>query len=411
MEIISFVGSSAAVKKTSSGNFSIPRLANNVAKNRIINSSKKVVPSSSYTGFAPSLASQPAIAIALDKAYTKTERQFTFVGITKILSVIAFFSVLVTVPYSIFNLLSFAENHTVPLIFDASSNYEYEALSGAMSRFAINGFSDKVDANGNVLADDGSILTAQSVGIGEAVTFQTYTVRAGDSISTISRKFGLSNISTLIAVNDITNVRTLRSGQKLRIPSVDGLVYKVQAGDTLNSLSVKYHVSVEEILDANDLSTEILAKGSELFIPGAKMDAGDLKKAMGELFSYPILANWRLTSKFGPRKDPFTGVASNHTGIDMACPTGTPIRAAMSGTVAYAGWSNIFGNYIIINHGNGYQSLYGHMSQTLAKKGQLVDHNTKIGLVGSTGYSTGPHLHFTVYKNGNLVDPLTLLKR
>ena len=411
MEIISFVGSSAAVKKTSSGNFSIPRLTKNVAQNRIINSSKGVVSSSSYNGFAPSLSSQPAIAIALDKAYAKTERQFTFVGITKIFSIMVLFAVFVTVPYTIFNLLAFWENHTAPLVFDASSNYEYEALSGAMSRFAMVGLSDKVDANGNVLADDGSILTAQSVGVGESVTFQTYTVRAGDSISTISRKFGLSNISTLIAVNDISNVRTLRSGQKLRIPSVDGLVYKVQAGDTLNSLSVKYHVSVEEILDANDLSTETLSTGTELFIPGAKMDSTELKKAMGELFSYPILASWRLTSKFGPRKDPFTGVASNHTGIDMACPTGTPIRAAMSGIVAYVGWSNIFGNYIIINHGNGYQSLYGHMSQTIAKKGQAVDHNTKIGLVGSTGYSTGPHLHFTIYKNGNLVDPLSLLKR
>lgn len=411
MEIISFVGSSAAVKKSSSGSFTIPRLTKNVAKNRVLNSSKGAVSSSSYTGFAPSLASQPAIAIALDKAYSKTERQFTFVGITKILSILVFFAVFVLVPYTIFNLLSFVENHTAPLVLDSSSNYEFEALSGAMSRFAMVGLSDRVDENGNVLAEDGSVLTAQSVGIGEAVTFQTYTVRAGDSISTISRKFGLSNISTLIAVNDISNVRTLRSGQKLRIPSVDGLVYKVQAGDTLNSLSVKYHVSVEEILDANDLSSESLSKGSELFIPGAKMDASELKKAMGELFSYPITASWRLTSKFGPRKDPFTGVASNHTGIDMACPTGTPIKAAMSGKVVYVGWSNIFGNYVIINHGNGYQSLYGHMSQTLAKKGQEVDHNTKIGLVGSTGYSTGPHLHFTVYKNGNLVDPLSLLKK
>ena len=95
----------------------------------------------------------------------------------------------------------------------------------------------------------------------------------------------------------------------------------------------------------------------------------------------------------------------------MACATGTPIRASMSGKVAYVGWSNIFGNYVIINHANGYQTLYGHMSKTLAKKGQVVDQSTKIGLVGSTGYSTGPHLHFTVYKNGNLVDPMSLIKR
>ena len=271
--------------------------------------------------------------------------------------------------------------------------------------------SDNFDENGNVLSADGSVLTTASVGIGEKVTFQTYTVKSGDSISTISRKFGLSNISTLIAVNDISNVRTLRSGQKLKIPSMDGLVYNVQSGDSLNSLSVKYHVSVEEILDANDLTSEKLTKGMSLFIPGAKMDAMSLKKAMGELFVYPIVSGWRLTSRFGPRKDPFTGVASSHTGIDMACATGTPIRASMSGKVAYVGWSNIFGNYVIINHANGYQTLYGHMSKTLAKKGQIVDQSTKIGFVGSTGYSTGPHLHFTVYKNGNLVDPMSLIKR
>ena len=393
MEIISFVGSSSAVKKSySSSNFNFPRFPK---------VQKKI----------PARQSQN-IVMALDKAYSKTERQFTFAGISKILSIFVLFAVIMIVPYTIFNLLSFIETHTTSLVFDSNSNYEYEALSGAMSRFAMyDTLSDNVDENGNVLSEDGSVLTAASVGIGEKVTFQNYTVKAGDSISTISRKFGLSNISTLIAVNDISNVRTLRSGQKLKIPSTDGLVYKVQAGDSLNSLSVKYQVSVEEILDANDLSSENLSKGAELFIPGAKMEMSQLRKAMGELFSYPIKAAWRLTSRFGPRQDPFTGVASNHTGIDMACPTGTPIRAAMSGKVAYVGWSNVFGNYVIINHGNGYQTLYGHMTQALVKKGQNVDQSTKIGLVGSTGYSTGPHLHFTVYKNGNLVDPMTLLKK
>ncbi|MBR4448746.1 MAG: M23 family metallopeptidase, partial [Treponema sp.] len=87
------------------------------------------------------------------------------------------------------------------------------------------------------------------------------------------------------------------------------------------------------------------------------------------------------------------------------------IYSAMSGKVVYVGWSNIFGNYVIINHGNGYQSLYGHMSKTLCRTGKTVAQGEKIGLVGSTGYSTGPHLHFTVYKNGKLVDPMTLLKR
>ncbi|MBO6218456.1 MAG: M23 family metallopeptidase [Treponema sp.] len=396
MEIISFVGASSAVKKSSpSFSFTLPRFSKKAKK---------------LAGRQLSLA--PSFSVILPRTASKTEKQFAIAGLAKIFSMLALGLVLVTVPFTVFNALSFYDSHLTSIPLDFSSDYEFEALNSAMSRFAMDGIlTDNIDENGNVLSDDGSVLSASGIRIGEAVTFQTYTVKAGDSISTISRKFGLSNISTLIAVNDISNVRTLRSGQKLKIPSTDGLVYKVQSGDSLNALSVKYHVSVEEILDANDLDSDTLSKGMELFIPGAKMDATSLKKAMGELFVYPITASWRLTSRFGPRKDPFTGVASSHTGIDLACPTGTPIRAAMSGTVVYAGWSNVFGNYVIINHGNGYQTLYGHMSKIIAKKGQAVDSSTKIGLVGSTGYSTGPHLHFTVYKNGKLVDPLTLLKR
>ena len=287
---------------------------------------------------------------------------------------------------------------------------EVEILNGVMARFAMERSDDAIDEDGNVLADNGAILTASSVGLGIPVSFSTYKVKSGDTISSIAIKFGLGNISTLIAVNEINNVRTLRAGQILKIPNQDGITYSVFAGDSLNSLSVKFGVSVEEILDVNDLSERELTVGQELFIPGAKMDSVSLRRAMGELFMYPIESGWRLTSLFGKRADPFTGVASNHTGIDMACPTGTPIRAAMSGKVVYVGWSNIFGNYAIINHDGGYQTLYGHMSKTLCKSGQFVSQGTRIGLVGSTGYSTGPHLHFTVYKNGALVDPLTLLK-
>lgn len=386
MEIISFVGTSPALrKKTSDFNISLPR-------------------------FKRSSSPKREAVVALPRA-SKTERQFQKAGIAKIFSSLAFLAVILIVPFTIFNILYFFENNTTRLSFSPDYNFELDALNSAMSRFAMDSLYENVDENGYVLSDDGKILTPASVGLGEAVTFKTYTVKSGDSITTISRKFGLSNISTLIAVNNISNVRTLRSGQKLKIPSIDGLLHTVGSGDSLNSLSVKYHVSVEEILDANDLASDTLSKGMELFIPGAKMDSTSLKKAMGELFVSPITAKWRLTSYFGPRKDPFTGVASNHTGIDMACPTGTPIRSAMSGKVVYAGWSNIFGNYVIVSHGNGYQTLYGHMSKILAKKGQQVDQNTKIGLVGSTGYSTGPHLHFTVYKNGKLVDPLTLFKR
>lgn len=317
---------------------------------------------------------------------------------------------IVAVPAGICKAVNYYSSFAAPVEF-ASLDTELSNLDSLMNKFAMENDSDLFDENGNVLLEDGTVLTASSLGIGQSVSYQTYKVKNGESISTISRKFGLTNISTLIAVNGIDNVRTLREGQKLKIPSMDGLIHRVKKGESLTGISSKYNVSLEKLCDTNDLSTQVLFAGQELFIPGARLDSSELKKAMGELFANPISASYRLSSRFGPRKDPFTGVASNHTGIDMACPKGTPISATMSGKVVYVGWSNVFGNYVIINHGNGYQSLYGHMSKATCKTGQTVNQGTKIGLVGSTGYSTGNHLHFTVYKNGKLVDPLSLIKR
>lgn len=324
------------------------------------------------------------------------------------LAVTLFLAVLV--PYGAVKAVSYFNSIAAPVEFTNQAG-ELEFLDSLMSKFAMAENDYSFDENGNVILEDGTILKPSAAGVGKTVTFQTYTVKSGESISTITRKFGLSNISTLIALNGISNVKSLREGQKIKIPSLDGLVHKVGRGESLTGISGKYHVSVEELCDANDLSTQVLKQGQEIFIPGARMSASELKKAMGELFANPIKAKYRLTSYFGPRKDPFTGVASNHTGIDMACPTGTPIGAMMSGTVVVAGFSSIYGKYVVISHGNGYQSLYGHMSKINVKKGAKVDQGQKIGLVGNTGYSTGPHLHLTVYKNGKLTDPLTLIKR
>lgn len=131
---------------------------------------------------------------------------------------------------------------------------------------------------------------------------------------------------------------------------------------------------------------------------------------MKEEFINPLKdAKFYLTSQFGPRIDPISRVRKNHNGIDMATPTGTPVYAVKSGVVEVAGWHNQYGNYVIIRHEGNYKSLYAHMSRILTAKGEKVDQGEKIGLVGTTGYSTGPHLHLTMYRNGNLIDPLTVV--
>lgn len=300
--------------------------------------------------------------------------------------------------------------HNTAGIVSLQNNYESEMkmLTTLMNNLALEN-STEYSSDGTLVGNEISEKEMEKL-FRQPVTFQTYKVQSGDSISSITKKFGLSNISTLIAVNDIDNVRQLRAGQKLKIPSIDGLYYTVQNGNTLQGISTKYGVTMEDLLDVNELESSELSVGQVIFVPGAKLDSKTLSQAMGELFKNPLNVRYRLSSHFGPRADPFTGAKSNHTGIDMACPTGSPILATASGTITYSGTSPVFGYYVIINHGNGYQSLYGHMSKILVKKGQWVSQGTRIGLVGSTGYSTGPHLHFTVFKNGKLVDPLTLIK-
>ncbi|GMO40383.1 MAG: hypothetical protein Pg6C_01190 [Treponemataceae bacterium] len=289
---------------------------------------------------------------------------------------------------------------------DAHLLRQMEALDTAMAQFVMprdNG----VDADGTLAnsAPLGAIPYTQPV------TFKEYTVKNGETISNITRQFNLTNISTLISVNDIQNARLIRAGQTLSIPSIDGIVYTVKQGDSLAGISAKYNVAVEDILDVNNLDSTVITANAKLFLPGVHFDADSLKKALGELFASPLSVVWRLSSGFGPRPDPFTGVRSQHTGIDMVAPLGTSVLASMSGTVAVASYSSIYGNYVIINHGNGYQTLYGHMQKILVQKGISVSQGSKVGTVGSTGYSTGPHLHFTVYKNGSLINPLTVLRK
>ena len=129
-------------------------------------------------------------------------------------------------------------------------------------------------------------------------------------------------------------------------------------------------------------------------------------------FCSPIGENWRnvVTSEFGYRRDPFTGERRGHSGMDLAVPTGTSVRAALPGTVTVSTYNQGgYGYYVMIDHGNGLSTLYGHNSQLLARVGQTVEAGDVIALSGSTGRSTGPHLHFEVRINGERTNPRSYL--
>ncbi|MDR0569190.1 MAG: M23 family metallopeptidase [Spirochaetaceae bacterium] len=242
----------------------------------------------------------------------------------------------------------------------------------------------------------------------ELLLYTSYTIQNGDTISTMAQKFGL-NQDTIISVNGITNTRTLRVGQELRIPNQDGILYRVQNSDVLASIAAKFETEKKSIQTANELFSDKISSGTSVFIPGAKLDLTELHEINGDLFAWPVRG--RITSNYGYRVSPFTGQGRQfHSGMDIAVPMGTPIKAAMSGRVAIAGYDNTYGNYVVISHHSGYRTLYGHMKIIRTKAGAYVETGERIGDAGSTGLSTGPHLHFTVYKNGVTVNPRQLLK-
>ncbi len=132
---------------------------------------------------------------------------------------------------------------------------------------------------------------------------------------------------------------------------------------------------------------------------------------VGGTFQWPLpAANNVITCKYGMRTHPVTKKYKLHTGIDLRCSTGTNVYAANAGTVTTSGYSSAWGNYIIISHGGGVTTLYAHLSKRLVSKGETVKRGKVIGRSGNTGYSTGPHLHFEINKNGQSYNPLTEFK-
>ena len=238
--------------------------------------------------------------------------------------------------------------------------------------------------------------------------FETHRVQRGDVIGNLARSYGL-NEDTILSVNNIRNSRLLQIGQVLRIPNQDGIMSTVDVSDTLETIAERYGSDAEAIRIANQLFSEAATPGTTLFIPGGRLSWMERQEINGDLFMWPVAG--RITSGFGWRPDPFGSSRREfHNGIDIAARMGTPIRASMAGRVSVAGWDNVMGNFVIITHARGYRTLYAHMSRIRVRQGAYVGAGQHIGDVGSTGRSTGPHLHFSVFRHGTLVNPRTVLR-
>jgi murein DD-endopeptidase MepM/ murein hydrolase activator NlpD len=242
-----------------------------------------------------------------------------------------------------------------------------------------------------------------------------YKVLGGDTLSNISKKFDVS-VDTIKWANDLKS-ESIKPNDVLKIPPGTGVVYKVNSGDNIYNIAKKYHVDAQKIVnfpfnDFADLDTFALTPGQTLFVPDGTIE--EAKPATtGGFFAGNIKAGARGSSNF---IWPTGGLITQypiwyHMALDIANPSLPPVLASDTGTVVYAGCiSTGYGCHVIIDHGNGYQSLYGHLSQILTSPGASVSQGQQIGVMGSTGRSTGPHLHFEIRSGGTQLNPLNFLK-
>lgn len=250
--------------------------------------------------------------------------------------------------------------------------------------------------------------------------FETYRVERGDTPSEIAYQFGIKT-ETLLGGNPFLSQESslMQPGMDLIILPLDGVLHDVQQGDTVESISAQYGIPVEDIISYEPNNLEFpfrLYPDTQILVPGAiaevfvwtppslsSVSGGTSREGSGVApaivgtgtFVYPVSSR-NFTQRFW----------YGHPGIDIALAEGSGVFAADTGTVTFAGW-NIYGygNLIVINHGNGYETFYGHLSSINVFPGQIVYQGNVIGAVGNTGNSSGPHIHFEIRTSGNQDDP------
>ncbi|MBC8231269.1 M23 family metallopeptidase [bacterium] len=238
---------------------------------------------------------------------------------------------------------------------------------------------------------------------------QTYRAKEGDNLWDIAKEYKL-DWYTILSVNKLEDANDISIGQELKIPNQDGVLHPVQAGETLEDIALKYDVQMNQIVGANQIiNRNQMFPGSEIFIPGAQITPKyqrKLAKDRGITSDFIIPLKGGIVSKFGYRIHPISRKRAFHKGVDIDAKYGVPIKAAMNGKVIFSGWMGGYGKLVVIKHTNGWVTRYAHNSKILVAEGQHVITGQKIAKVGSTGRSTGNHLHFETWKDGKLVNPL-----
>ncbi len=283
------------------------------------------------------------------------------------------------------------------------------------------------EALGSVSASllGGSSLSAANLGASDASIAPrseiiTYTVESGDTLSSIASDFNIT-LNTLLWANNLSVRSTLQPGKELEILPISGVRHKVASGDTLSRIANKYDVEADEILAFNALAdASDLSIGESLIIPGGTVAAPVATRSTSRIFS-------PSTSGSSSSIAPTTSGSGNmvwptdlrvitqyygwaHTGLDIDCHFTHDNYAADDGVVQFVGWKGGYGYTVEINHGNGIVTRYGHHASMYVSAGQQVAKGTPIGRCGTTGRSTGTHLHFEVIAGGGFRNPLEYIR-
>lgn len=281
----------------------------------------------------------------------------------------------------------------------------------ALLQAALNFDPNPQKGGGDITIIGGSALLPESGPMGTLVdvddfspssdNISVYVVRAGDSLSEIAEMFDVS-ANTIIWANNIARGDFIRVGQTLVILPVSGVRYTVVRGDTLEGVAKKFKGDVSEIARFNDMGdTAELAVGSTIVIPD-----GELGSVVREQYNIPdnVVYGASGPSYEGYYTRPIVGGRKSqglhgYNGVDLAAPFGTSVYAAAEGTAIVSrsyGWNGGYGMYVVISHQNGTQTLYAHLSSIVVAEGSYTSQGQIVGFVGSTGRSTGPHLHFEI---------------
>jgi murein DD-endopeptidase MepM/ murein hydrolase activator NlpD len=287
---------------------------------------------------------------------------------------------------------------------------EESSQTMALPEPAVN-FDPSIKVDAGVVIDGGESLLPEvgpSNDAPEKINYSSdqisiYTVRSGDTLAKVAEMFDVST-NTILWANDITKGTALKVGQTLVILPVSGVMHTVVKGDTLNTIAKKYSGDVDEIASFNDLAvSDTLLIGDTIMIPDGQVSSSIRPSTVTNSTSRLI------SSAGGPSYEgyyikPFVGGHKTqglhgYNGVDYGMPIGSQLYAAAAGTVIISknsGYNGGYGNYVVIQHGNSTQTVYGHMSSTVVSVGQKVMQGQLIGYSGNTGKSTGPHLHFEV---------------